>query len=73
MCHVIGALIVGAVAGTAAPRPKGWRPMVRGIVKSGIIAKRRIESAGVTVAAEARKIADEARLELDQAEMEQHS
>ena len=73
MCHVVGALIVGAVAGTAASKPAGLRPMVRRIVKQGIVAKRKVESAGTAIAAEARKIVEEARLELDQAGTEQHS
>jgi len=77
MCEVVGALIVGAVAGTAAgtaaSKPAGLRPMVRGMVKRGLIAKRKVESVSAAVAVEARKIVEEARLELDQTGMEQHS
>jgi hypothetical protein len=73
MCHIAGALIVGALAGTGAGKPAGLRPLVRGIVKQGLVAKRKVESASVALTAEARKIVEEARLELDQAGTEQHS
>ena len=77
MCEVVGALIVGAVAGTAAgaaaTKPAGLRPMVRGIVKRGLIVKRKVESASAAVAVEARKIIEEARVELDQTGTEQHT
>jgi hypothetical protein len=73
MCHIAGALIVGAFAGTAAGKPAGLRPLARGIVKRGLVAKRKVESASVALTAEARKIVEEARLELDQAGTEQHS
>jgi hypothetical protein len=77
MCEVVGALILGAVAGTAAgtaaAKPARLRPAVREVVKRGLMAKRKIESASAAVTAEARKLVEEARLELDQAETEQHS
>ena len=77
MCEVVGALIVGAVAGAAAgaaaTKPAGLRPMVRGIVKRGLVMKRKVESASAAVAVEARKIIEEARLELDQTGTEQHT
>jgi hypothetical protein len=53
--------------------PARLRPAFRGLVKRGIIAKRKIQSAGTAVAQEAQKIVDEARLELDRAEAEQGS
>jgi hypothetical protein len=78
MCCLIGALIAGTIAGSAtSPRalgdPARLRPAFRGLVKRGIIAKRKIQSAGTAVAQEAQKIVDEARLELDRAEAEQES
>ena len=73
MCHIVGAMIVGAAAGTAARKPAGLRPVVRGIIQGGLIATRKVKSAGEAVAKEAHKIVEEARLELDQAGTEQHT
>jgi hypothetical protein len=70
MCCVLGALIVGTVAGGAASDPARFRPALRRLVKSGIVAKRKIQSASTAVAQEAQKLVNEARLELDQAEGE---
>jgi DNA-binding transcriptional regulator YhcF (GntR family) len=73
MCCVLGAVVGGMVAGRAAVDPKRLRPALRKLVKGGIIATRKIQGAGAAVAQEAKKIVDEARLELDQAGTEQPS
>jgi len=66
MHHLIGAMVVAAVAGGAANNRVEVRSGLRRLVKGGIIAKRKFETLGATVAEEARKIADEARADLDQ-------
>jgi hypothetical protein len=66
MHHLIGAMVVAAVAGGAASNRVELRSGLRRIVKGGLVAKRKFEALGTTVAAEARKIADEARADLDQ-------
>jgi len=73
MHHLLGALIVGGIAGGAASNRISLRPTVRGLVKGGIIAKRKIEAVSTAAAQEAQKIVDEARMELDQPGTEQHS
>jgi hypothetical protein len=71
--HIIAPLVVGAIAGGMTGDRKRRRPMLRSIVKCGIAAKRKIEAAGAAVAAETRKLVDEARAELDQAGTELHN
>lgn len=67
MHHVIGALVIGVFAGGVAGRSARLRPAFRGLVKSGIIAKRKIQSAGATAFGEMQKLVEEARADLDQA------
>jgi len=69
MHHVIGALVIGAVAGGVAGNSKRHRPLVRRLVKGGIMAKRKLQAAGAAAIAETQKLVDEARAELDQPEM----
>ena len=57
MHHVIGMLLIGAVAGGVASDGKKRRPLVRRIVRGGIVAKRKLEAAGTAAMAETRKIA----------------
>jgi hypothetical protein len=64
MHHVIGTLVVGALGGMAIPRVK-LRPAIRGLVKGGIVARRRLEAFGTAARAEAQKLVDEARADLD--------
>jgi hypothetical protein len=71
MCCVLGTLIAGTVAsgvgrGAVSDRAR-LRPALRGLVKTGILAKRKIEAAGTAVAQEAKKIVNEARQELEHA------
>jgi hypothetical protein len=65
MCCVLGALIVGTVASGTVGDPARLRPALRRLVKSGIVAKRKIQAASTAVAQEGRKLVNEARLELD--------
>jgi hypothetical protein len=66
MHHLIGAMVVAAVAGGAATNRVEVRSGLRRLVKGGLVAKRKFQALGATVAEEARKIADEARADLDQ-------
>lgn len=66
MHHIIAPLLIGAFAGGVAGKSGRRRPIVRGLIKGGIAAKRKIQAAGSTAMAETRKLVDEARAELDQ-------
>jgi hypothetical protein len=68
MHHVIGTLLIGAVAGNRDKR----RPLVRRLVKGGIVAKRKLQAAGETAIAETRKLVEEARADLDRPATELH-
>jgi hypothetical protein len=70
MHHVIGALVIGGVAGGVTGGRAFLRPMVREIVKGGIVAKRKIQSVGYAAIAETRRLVDEARADLDRPETE---
>jgi len=72
MHHVVGALLVGAVAGGVAGNRDRRRPLVRRLVKGGIVAKRKLQAVGATAIAETRKLVDEARADLDQQGTEMH-
>ena len=72
MHHVIGTLLFGAVAGGVAGNRDKRRPLVRRLVKGGIMAKRKLEAAGAAAIAETQKLVNEARAELDQAGTEMH-
>jgi hypothetical protein len=70
MCCILGALILGTVAGGATSDPVRLRPALRKLVKSGIVAKRKIRAASTAVAKETRNLVNEAPAELDQASAE---
>jgi hypothetical protein len=72
MHHVIGTLLIGVVAGGVAGNRDKRRPLVRRLVKGGIVAKRKLQAAGAAAIAETQKLVDEARAELDQAGTEMH-
>jgi hypothetical protein len=72
MHHLIGALVIGAVAGKVAGDSGRSRPLVRRIVKGGIVAKRKLEAVGASAIAETRKLVDEARADLDEEERGLH-
>jgi hypothetical protein len=67
MHHVIGALAIGAIGGRAAGNSEKRRRIVRGLIKGGITAKRKMEAAAFTAVAETKKLVEEARAELDHA------
>jgi len=75
--HVIGALLIGTFAGGVAGGVAGnrdkRRPLVRKLVKGGIVVKRKLQAAGETAIVETRKLVDEARADLDRAVTEMHS
>jgi hypothetical protein len=66
MHHVIGAMVVGAIAGGATRNRIQMRSGLRRLVKGGIIAKRKVQTLGTTAVDEARKLVEEARADLDQ-------
>ena len=68
MHHVIGAVIIGSVAGGVTGNRSRLRPAVRRILKGGIVAQRKLKAIGSTAIAETQKLVEEARSELDQAE-----
>ena len=70
MCHVIGTLLICAVAGNLAGNNQRRRPILKSIVKGGIAAKRKIEAVSVKTVEETRRLADEARADLDASETE---
>ena len=72
MHHVIGTLLIGAVAGGVAGNRDKRRPLVRRLVKGGIMAKRKLQAVGATAIAETQKLVDEARAELDRPGTEMH-
>jgi hypothetical protein len=72
MHHVIGTLLIGAVAGGVASNRDKRRPLVRRLVKGGIVAKRKLQAVGATAIAETQKLVAEARAELDRPETEMH-
>ena len=65
MHHLIGAVLVGVVAGGATGNRVRFRSGVRRLVQGGILAKRRIEALAASVREDAEKIVDEARADLD--------
>jgi hypothetical protein len=65
MHHVIGALLIGAIGGSATGNFERRRRIARTLIKGGIIAKRRIEAAGASALAETKKLVEEARTDLD--------
>jgi hypothetical protein len=67
MHHIIGFAVIGAaLGGVSATGNKGkLRPALRGLVKGGIVAQRKINAYRVAAFSEAQKLVDEARVELD--------
>jgi hypothetical protein len=64
---VIGTLLIGVVAGGVAGNRERRRPLVRRLVKGGIVAKRKLQAMGASAIAETQKLVNEARADLDQA------
>jgi hypothetical protein len=78
MHHIIGYVAIGAALGgvsairgkdkteAEAERKGKVRPVLRSLVKGGILAKRKIDAYRATAVSEAQKLVEEARAELDQ-------
>jgi hypothetical protein len=64
---VIGTLLIGVAAGGVAGNGDRRRPLVRRLVKGGIVAKRKLQAMGDSAIAETQKLVNEARADLDQA------
>ena len=64
MHHVIGTLVFGALGAMAFPRAR-LRTAVRGLVKGGIVARRKLQEVGTAARVEVEKLVDEARADLD--------
>ena len=67
MFCVIGTLLIGVAAGGVAGNRDRRRPLVRRLVKGGIVAKRKLQAMGASAIAETQKLVNEARADLDQA------
>jgi hypothetical protein len=67
MHHLIGFAVFGAVLGgiSASGSKSKVRPVVRNLVKGGIVAKRKIDLYRTAAISGAQKLVDEARAELD--------
>jgi hypothetical protein len=68
MHHIMGFVVIGAALGAiSAAGGKGKvRPVLRSLVKGGLVAKRKIDSYRTAAVSEAQKLVEEARAELDQ-------
>jgi hypothetical protein len=68
MHHIIGFVVIGAaLGGISATGGKGKvRPVLRSLVKGGIVAKRKVDAYRAAAVSEAQKLVEEARAELDQ-------
>lgn len=68
MHHMIGFIVIGAALGgiSATGSKRKIRPVLRSLVKRGIVARRKIETFRTAAVSEAQKLVDEARAELDQ-------
>ena len=73
MHHIFGSLVIGMVGGALAGKRGETRPVLRNVVKGGLVAKRKITAAGFSIAGEAKKLVEEARADLDRTQTEQHS
>lgn len=71
MHHILGALVIGGLAGAATRGKVQLRSALRGAVKGGIVAKRKVQAVAAGAIAESQKLVDEARAELDRPSTEQ--
>jgi uncharacterized protein (DUF697 family) len=67
MHHIIGGFIVGAAFGQTT-RQTIWRPLLRNVIKGGIVAAREARAVTAAVRAEAVSIYEEAQSELNRLE-----
>jgi hypothetical protein len=72
MHHIAGFVVIGAaLTGVSAARDKTKiRTGLRSLVKSGIVAKRKVDAYRAAAVSEAQKLVDEARAELDESRTE---
>jgi hypothetical protein len=61
----VGGALFAAVLGETTRR-KVWHPLAREVVKGGIVGVRKAQAIGQAIAEESKKLAAEARAELDQ-------
>jgi hypothetical protein len=75
MHHIVGFVLFSAAAmGISASREKSKiRPMLRSLVKSGIVAKRKLDAYRAVAVSEAEKLVAEARAEVDKPKTEQEA
>jgi hypothetical protein len=66
MHHIVGFVVIGAALAGISGRQNKVRPVLRGLVKSGIVAKRKFDVYKTAAVSEAEKLVDEARAELDE-------
>jgi len=76
MHHIMGFVVIGAALGAiAATQSKGKakaevktkvRPVLRSLVKGGLVAKRKVDAYRAAAVSEAQKLVEEARAELDE-------
>lgn len=64
MCEIVGSLILGAFFGGSV-RKVSWRPLVRGGIREGLRAQRKLAEFGSSVRTEAQQLVAEARDELN--------
>jgi len=76
MHHILGFVVIGAALGAiTATQSTGKakaevktkvRPVLRSLVKGGLVAKRKVDAYRAAAVSEAQKLVEEARAELDQ-------
>jgi hypothetical protein len=67
MHHILGGFILGA-AFCQTTRKVVWRPLVRNVIKGGIVVAREASSATTTLRQQAMSLYEEAKAELDEQE-----
>jgi hypothetical protein len=65
MHHIIGGFIAGAAFGQTT-RKVVWRPLLRNVIKGGIVVAREASSATTALRQEALSLYEEAKAELDE-------
>jgi hypothetical protein len=67
MLHIIGGFIAGAAAGVTT-RKVEWRPLLRNVIKGGIVVTRKASSVTAAIREDAISLYEEAKAELREAE-----
>jgi hypothetical protein len=75
MHHIVGFVLFSAAAmGLSASREKSKiRPVLRSLVKSGIVAKRKLDAYRAAAVSETEKLVSEARAEIDKPKTEREA